>query len=59
VDVTLQQAGPEAQLLTGWCGYSSWCSMKDVQDDMADLMEDMNEIQELMGRSYGCVLLVV
>jgi hypothetical protein len=33
--------------------------MKDVQDDMADLMEDMNEIQELMGRSYGCVLLVV
>lgn len=22
---------------------------------MADLMEDMNEIQEIMGRSYGCV----
>lgn len=22
---------------------------------MADLLEDMNEIQEIMGRSYGCV----
>ncbi|RMX66894.1 hypothetical protein KXD40_005799 [Peronospora effusa] len=27
--------------------------LEDAQDDMADLMEDMNEIQELMGRSYG------
>ena len=24
-----------------------------MQDDMADLLEDMNEIQEIMGRSYG------
>ncbi|KAG6598008.1 Charged multivesicular body protein 5 [Phytophthora cinnamomi] len=27
--------------------------LEDVQDDMADLMEDMNEIQEIIGRSYG------
>lgn len=32
-----------------------FCVVQDVQDDMADLMEDMNEIQELMGRSYGYV----
>lgn len=29
--------------------------IEDVQDDMADLLEDMNEIQEAMGRSYGYV----
>ncbi|GMF15713.1 unnamed protein product [Phytophthora lilii] len=29
--------------------------MQDVQDDMADLMEDMNEIQDIIGRSYGYV----
>ncbi|KAJ0400189.1 hypothetical protein ATCC90586_009325 [Pythium insidiosum] len=27
--------------------------LEDMQDDMADLLEDMNEIQEIMGRSYG------
>lgn len=26
-----------------------------MQDDLADMMEDMNEIQEIMGRSYGYV----
>lgn len=26
--------------------------IEDLTDDMADLMEDMNEINEIMGRSY-------
>ncbi|GMF42950.1 unnamed protein product [Phytophthora fragariaefolia] len=30
-----------------------YCGVQGVQDDMADLMEDMNEIQEIMGRSIG------
>jgi len=24
-----------------------------MQDDMAELLEDMSEIQDIMGRSYG------
>lgn len=27
--------------------------MKDLQDQLEDMMEDANEIQEVMGRSYG------
>ena len=26
---------------------------QDMQDDLADLMEESEEIQEMMGRSYG------
>lgn len=26
--------------------------VEDMTDDMADLMEDMNEINDVMGRSY-------
>lgn len=28
-------------------------SIEDTQDDLADMMEDMNEINDMMGRSYG------
>merc|ERR1712013_934940 len=27
--------------------------IEDMQDDLADMMEDANEIQETLGRSYG------
>ncbi|KDO18501.1 hypothetical protein SPRG_16177 [Saprolegnia parasitica CBS 223.65] len=27
--------------------------LENTQDDMADLLEDMNEIQDILGRSYG------
>ncbi|KAL7684879.1 putative Snf7 family protein [Plasmopara halstedii] len=27
--------------------------LENVQDDISDLMEDMNEIQDIMGRTYG------
>lgn len=27
--------------------------VEDIQDDMAELLEQANEIQEVMGRSYG------
>ena len=27
--------------------------IEDVQDDLADMMEDMNEVQDALGRSYG------
>merc|ERR550519_3274939 len=27
--------------------------VEDLQDELADMMEDANEIQEVMGRSYG------
>ena len=26
---------------------------QDLQDDMADMLEDANEVQEVLGRSYG------
>jgi len=35
------------------CSSTAWYAAQDMQDDMADLLEDMNEIQEIMGRSYG------
>ena len=28
-------------------------NIEDVQDDLADMMEDMNEVQDALGRSYG------
>ncbi len=28
--------------------------MEDVFDDMADMMADMEEINEVMGQSYAC-----
>lgn len=28
--------------------------VEDLQDEMEDLLEDANEIQEVLGRSYGC-----
>lgn len=28
-------------------------NMKDIQDQLEDMMEDANEIQEAMSRSYG------
>ncbi|ETW08927.1 hypothetical protein H310_01410 [Aphanomyces invadans] len=31
----------------------NFTELENVQDDMADMMEDMNEIQEILGRSYG------
>ncbi|KAF0694640.1 Aste57867_14479 [Aphanomyces stellatus] len=31
----------------------NFAELENVQDDMADMMEDMNEIQEILGRSYG------
>merc|ERR1711890_214884 len=27
--------------------------IEDLQDDLADLMEDANEVQEALGRTYG------
>ena len=27
--------------------------VEDLQDELADMMEDANEIQEVMGRQYG------
>ena len=29
--------------------------IEDMQDDLADIFEDQEEIQEIMGRSYGVV----
>ena len=26
---------------------------KDLQDDLADMLEEANEVQEVLGRSYG------
>ena len=26
---------------------------QDLQDDLADMLEDANEVQEVLGRSYG------
>ncbi|RHY64472.1 hypothetical protein DYB30_000514 [Aphanomyces astaci] len=31
----------------------NFAELENVQDDMADMMDDMNEIQEILGRSYG------
>lgn len=31
-------------------------SCQDLTDDLADMMEDMNEINDALGRNYGCVL---
>jgi Snf7 len=28
-------------------------SFQDLQDDLADMLEDANEIQDVLGRSYG------
>ena len=33
--------------------------LQDVQDDMAELMAEVDEIQEIMGRSYGYAIEVV
>jgi hypothetical protein len=33
--------------------------VQDIQDELADLMMDANEIQEMMGRSYGYFCTVV
>merc|ERR1711902_456541 len=27
--------------------------IEDLQDDLADMLEDANEVQEVMGRAYG------
>merc|ERR1712212_1100550 len=27
--------------------------IKDMQDELADMLEDANEVQEVMGRAYG------
>merc|ERR1712112_342833 len=29
-------------------------TVEDLQDEMADMFEDMEEINELMGRNYAC-----
>ena len=28
-------------------------NLQDMQDDLADMMEDANEVQEALGRTYG------
>lgn len=40
--------------------YADWAQfiyflprLKNIQDDLEDMMEDANEIQEVLGRSYG------
>ena len=32
---------------------SDICFLKDIQDDMADMLEQADEVQEALGRSYG------
>jgi charged multivesicular body protein 5 len=29
------------------------CHFQDLQDDLADMLEDANEVQDVLGRSYG------
>lgn len=29
-------------------------TIEDLQDDLEDMMEQANEVQEVLGRSYGC-----
>ena len=29
-------------------------SFQDLQDDLEDMLEQANEVQEVLGRSYGC-----
>lgn len=33
--------------------YFCFSQIKDLQDDLADMLEEANEVQEVLGRSYG------
>lgn len=30
-----------------------YCYLQDIQDDLADMLEQADEVQEALGRSYG------
>lgn len=36
-----------------FCFFNKYCSLQNIQDELEDMLDQANEVQEALGRSYG------